>query len=201
MISVCIPTLNAPNNLLFPTGEMFEVIYSSVAGVGAARKDLMERSRGQLVIMIDDDITPSQQLIQQLTKLPVGYFAMAVVDGHVSTRVFAIHRCDYRKTDGFDETIKYVFEDGAFYSEALSRGLKFYAVTPTLFAHKNHVNRCGDYRWLKSWFEHSKMLVKYKHTCYPGLVGFFGLRSVLKQPQVFFVKFFGVIYWIIKGVN
>lgn len=201
MISVCIPTLNAPASLLFYACDDFEVVYSNVAGVGAARRDLVEKSKGSLIIMLDDDVTPSPELIHQLVNLPVGYFTMAVVDNHISTRVFAIHRADYNKTRGFDDSIKYVFEDGAFYNEALSKGLKFCAITPTLFTHKNHINRCGDNRWLKSWFEHSKMLVKYKHLCYPGLVGFFGLRSVVKQPHVFFVKFFGVIYWIIKGVN
>jgi len=199
MISICVPSLSGKASFNYGVG--YQVVTSSVIGVGAARRDLMEKSKGQLIIMMDDDVTPSQALIHRLVNLPVGYFAMALVDGHVSTRVFAIHRSDYNRTRGFDASIKYVFEDGAFYNEALSRGLKFYAVSPTLFAHKNHVNRCGDRRWLKSWFEHSKMLVKYNHTCYPGLVGFFGLRSAFREPQVFFVKFFGVIYWIIKGVN
>jgi hypothetical protein len=199
MISICTPTLKHSSSCV--GAGCFEYVYSNKFGVGAARKDLVERSGGNLIIMLDDDIIFSSKLLCFLSDIHFGEFAMAVVDGHVSTRVFAINRYDYDKTSGFDSSIKYVFEDGAFFIDAINHGLKFKVVPSNLFSHKEHVNRTGDKRKFASWWEHSRMLVKYKNYVYPGLIGFFGLRSILKQPHIFLVKTVGTIYWILRRKN
>ena len=201
MISICVPTLKSASNVVQRVGVL-EYVFSNKVGVGAARKDLVERSNGNFIIMLDDDIETSTELFKFLQGIRFGEFAMAVVNGHVSTRVFAINRVDYDLyTQGFDSSIKYVFEDGAFYVDAITHGLKFRAVPSNLFKHKNHANRTRDKRKFVSWWEHSRMLVKYKYHVYPGLIGFFGLRSVIKEPHVFLVKTVGTIYWIIRSVN
>jgi len=197
MISICTPSLKGSG--VTQTLGGLEFVSSNISGIGAARKDLVERSCGNLIIMLDEDIKTSLELFDFLRQINFGEFAMAYVDGHVSTRVFAIHRYDYNNTSGFDSSIKYVFEDGAFYVDAIKHGLKFRVVPPNLFSHKDHVNRTGDKRKFASWWEHSRMLVKYKNYVYPGLIGFFGLRSILKQPHIFLVKTVGTIYWILRS--
>jgi glycosyltransferase involved in cell wall biosynthesis len=195
LVSVCTPTINS--KLKEYHDDKTELLYSHKKGIGAAREDLMIRSQGDLIVMLDDDITVKVGLAEFLLSLKSGEFAMAKVGNHVSTRVFAIHRLDYHLTDGFDSSIKYVFEDGAFYVDAINKGLKFREVPADLYSHREHVNRTGDSRKFASWWEHSKMLVKYKHYVYPGIVGFFGLRSAIKQPHILLVKTVGVIYWVI----
>lgn len=202
LVSVCTPTLRKEKewHATF-NDDGIEQLYSGVFGVGAARRELCSRAKGEVIVMLDDDVVLNSGVFGFLCSTPRGCFVMAHVDGHVSTRVFAIHREDYLRTKGFDSEIRYVFEDGAFYVEAVKAGLKPLFLSANNYVHKPHVNRTGDCRRFKSWFEHGKMLVKYTHLVYPGLVGFFGFRSLLREPDVFLVKFFSVIYWLVRGVK
>jgi len=204
VVSVCVPSLKnnvSESDFTFYCPCPTEFLTSNLGGVGAARKHLASHCRGDLIVMFDDDVTVSPDLWSFILALPRGVFCMAIVDGHVSTRVFAIHREDYLHTKGFDAEIKFTFEDGSFFVEALKDGLHFKVVPKNLFKHKDHVNRTGDNRRFACWFEHTKMLVKYKHFVYPGIVGFFGFRSLIREPHVFFIKIVGTLYWLIRGVG
>jgi glycosyltransferase involved in cell wall biosynthesis len=200
VISICVPSLNGsmPNFGLPPCD--FEVLTCKLSGVGAARDWLVKFSRGSFIVMLDDDISVNSGFWDWILKTERGQFCMVKVGCHLSSRVCAFHVYDYVvNSEGFDASIKYVFEDGVFAQSLIRHGCKLRVVPNRLFQHKEHVNRTGDKRLIPSWIEHSKMFVRYGNGVYPGLVGFFGLRSLLKEPHVFFVKVFGVMYWILKG--
>lgn len=197
-VSVCTPTLQKKNG--FVVGDT-EFLYSSLSGVGAARRDLCSRASGEVLVMLDDDIFISEAIFSELVNVSEGTFIVARVGKHFSTRVFSIRKSDYDKTPGFNAAIRFVFEDGDFVVNATKCGLKCKVISENKFIHLPHRNRTGDKRKYLSWFEHGKMLVKYTQAVYPGIVGFFGFRSLLREPDVFCVKFFSVIYHLMRGVK
>jgi len=197
-VSVCTPSLQKRRE--FAVGQV-EFLYSNVAGVGAARRDLCSRAVGEVLVMLDDDIFISEALFSELVNVAEGTFIVARVGKHFSSRVFAIKKSDYNKTPGFNPEIRFVFEDGDFVVNAVKCGLKCRVVPENRFIHLPHRNRTSDKRKYLSWFEHGKMLVKYTQAVYPGIVGFFGFRSLLREPDVFCVKFFSVIYHLMRGIK
>lgn len=200
MISICVPSLTGKVPCFGVPPCDYEVLTCSLRGVGAAREWLVRFSQGCFIVMLDDDISVNSGFWDWIMKTERGQFCMAKVGCHLSSRVCAFYVYDYIvNSDGFDASIKYVFEDGVFARSLIRHGCQLRVVPNRLFQHREHVNRTGDNRLVQSWMEHSKMFVRYGEVVYPGFVGFFGVRSLLREPHVFFLKVFSVLYYVLKG--
>lgn len=200
MISIIIPTaktdvLTAKSLVSCPVP--YELIISKVAGVGAARAAGVSAAKNDLIVMFDDDLIIKPSLWQLVLSLKRGQFILAHVGEHLSTRVFAIHRCDYDLVGGFDSKIKYIFEDGDFYLRALKNGLKCKVISTAFYFHPYHTPRTVN-RWLlvRLAWEYSRLYVKYKRDLHNYPTDFF-IRPLDYKVFLFHfpVKIFGIIYW------
>lgn len=181
----------------------YQLIVARDEGLGYARHLGFQRSNGDLIVMFDDDLILDGKIWRYILRLEKGSFIMGVNYGNISTRVFAIHRCDYTRVGGFDCKLRYCFEDGDFYIRALRAGLTCKFLPSKLYAHIPHRHRTAD-RWLLvrlSW-EYSHVLVKYKRYVFKNMFEFFLRPFDYKVFAWSFVtRVTGTLYWLLNGAG
>ena len=135
-ISILIPTRNLEIQTPLISFIPHEILISTISGITKARVNLVERSSGELLIMIDDDVTVADHLWIDATHLQRGSFMMSVGRNHPITRFLVIHKDDYLKVGGFDLAFQNG-EDYDFYLRAIKIGLKPILLDKEIY-HKDH---------------------------------------------------------------
>ncbi len=178
------------------------VVVSREVGLSRARNFGVKQAVYPLVVMVDDDVTLSAEGWRWLVDLRRGEFALAKVGEHLSSRVFAVWREDFWRVGGFDEELKYVFEDGDFAIRAERAGLKLKIMPINFFIHHEH-RRGFRFRNLAALdFEYTKILVKYKRQVFSNLFEFFWRPFDWRiKFQDFSFKVIFMVYWIIRGTD
>jgi len=136
-ISILIPTRNPEIQTPLIPFIPHEILISTILGVTEARRSLVEKSSGELLIMIDDDVTVPDHLWIDALHLQKGSFMMSMGRNHPITRFLAIHKKDYLKVGGFDLTFQNG-EDYDFYLRAIKIGLKSIILDREVIHHKEH---------------------------------------------------------------
>jgi GT2 family glycosyltransferase len=178
-----------------------EVILSSEIGLSKARNSGVRKSIYPFVVMVDDDVTLLPEGWAWLMSLRHGEFALAKVGNHLSSRTFAIWRDDFWYIGGFDESFKYVFEDGDFAIRAKKAGLHLKIMPSSFFVHHEH-KRGFRFRNLAALdFEYTRVLVKYKREVFSNLFEFFWrpFDWRIKFQDLIFKTVF-MVYWIIRDI-
>jgi len=193
-----------------------EVIIEKSRGLGFARDLGAQKSKGDLIVMFDDDLKLNPKIWDFILNLKGGEFALATKYHRVSSQVFAVHISDYAAVGGFDPEIRYVFEDGDFYLRALRMGLTCKIIPTKYYAHIPHrLREQNRFLGIKYNWEFTKFIVKYKRECIQSPVGqkpenlithdFFNyfIRPFDYRITPFQVvtKIIGLIYWVLHGVD
>lgn len=191
---------------VFPKGVC--IVKSSGEGLGAARdavaKHLVWRDI-DLMVQLDDDLHIHPQLWEIISKIPRGYFMMHVIGEHVSSRVFAMYLQDYYLAGGFNPEVRYIFEDGLLYLNAVNKGLKPIVAPKHLFRHIDHPLRDNSDRWL--WFnrEYSRIYAAYPRSVYRNPIRFFqvpvrrGKRGLIYGARTSLTRLIYVAYYLTLG--
>jgi GT2 family glycosyltransferase len=204
-VSLIIPSqklvpVAASNGLICPV--KCEVIISDEIGLSKARNSGAKKATYPLIVMVDDDVTLMPEGWQWLITLQHGEFALAKVGNHLSSRTFAVWRDDFWRIGGFDESFKYVFEDGDFAIRAKKAGLRLKIMPGNFFVHHDH-KRGFRFRNLAALdFEYTRVLVKYKREVFSNLFEFFWRPfdwRIKFQDLVFKTVF--MVYWIIRDIT
>lgn len=204
-LSIIIPTAK-PNCLtlkgLGALDDMHEIILVKAKGLAQARNQGARTARGELIVMFDDDLQLKEGFWKFLKTIEHGQFFMAKVYDNISTRVFAIYAEDFWRVGGFDESIKYIFEDGDFMIRALKTGMKLRIVPDKFFHHIPHLPRQRN-KWLLcllTW-EYVRLLLKHKRlVARKGFIRFFLEPFDYRVfPFHFVTKLFAVPYWLLRG--
>ena len=152
-----------------------------------------------MLVLLDDDLDVSPKLWAWLSSLKSNEFAMCNVKGHLSTRVFAIHAYAFERIR-FDDSIKYIFEDGDFALRVQSWGCRLRIVPSTLYSHIEHKRKRYRNIAALNW-EYCRMLVKYKRHVYRNLFEFFW------RPFDYRIKFQDLVtkipftfFWILRSL-
>lgn len=195
-------TLHSLNGL--PDGS--QVTVSTKKGLSYARNFGASCCHNPLMVQFDDDLEVKPEFWSWIKNLQVGEFAMATVDGvNPATRVFAVYLSDFFKVGGFNNSLKYIYEDWEFFRAAVKHGLRFKMVPQRLYKHIDHPNRNEGRNKFKIHWESARIWAKYP--LYSG--DFFGRKKPLFNAvnffikpirgldfRVFLVRFVGALYWM-----
>lgn len=182
-VSLLVPTNKReyqPPQTPFP---IHEALTSDKRGVVAARIDLVNRSTGEVILMVDDDIEVRDPVVWKLVEyLQPGSLIMAVGRNHPTTRFFAIHRADYQRIGGFDPTLNNG-EDLDFYLRAIKMDMIYTIIPRNLIRHDEHPRKLN----LHVHWDAGKLRAKH-----PEIIS---LKWFLKlNPIVFLVQIVSLIY-------
>jgi glycosyltransferase involved in cell wall biosynthesis len=203
-LSIVIPTVKARAMVEDSLGSCpvpCEVIVRRDSGIAFARNQGARAATLGLMVQLDDDLTLKPEIWSFIRSVKPGEFAMCYVTRHVATRVFIIHLDDFWQLGGFDEAIRYVWEDGEFYMRAVKAGLRFRLVPPNLYVHRDHtsVRMSSRLKAFKTGWEWCKFFARYNRWVEPNMFSFF-LEPVRKRhyrDAVF--KFVCTFYWLTVG--
>jgi glycosyltransferase involved in cell wall biosynthesis len=147
-ISIIVPTLKdepLTAKSLFHCPVPYQLILSKKRGLGYARNYGARQAKYDLLVFLDDDLTLKPEIWEQLLNTRKGEFKMAKWPKPV-TRAMVIHREDFWRVGGFDESIKAMGEDLVFYIEAIQHGLNFSEIPIGLMIHEDHEPRWHNKR-------------------------------------------------------
>lgn len=179
-------------------------------GFGTARNTGALGLDNNLVVQLNDDLVLSPMLWQFAMTINDGEFAFQVVtnnkgEGQPCSRVFIIHKKDYWRVGGCDNSLKYFFEDGDFYDRAIAAGLKFKAAPDSLAVHIPHVHAFYNppmAKLARIESEVCRVFVKHKRKVTSDFVGFFvPFRDYRVVLQHFILRVLFMVYWIIRDVD
>jgi len=179
----------------------YPVVLSDDLGVGYARNivgNALCNCGCEILVLLDDDLNVMGELWSWLRSLKQDEFAMVDVNGHLSTRVFAAHKHLFQEV-GFDNSLRYVFEDGDFAIRAQKLGYHLCLVPPSLFSHKNHPRNRYKNLVALNW-EYCRMFVKYKRHVFNNLFEFFWRPFDYRiKLQDLATKIPFTLYWILRS--
>jgi len=143
-ISIIIPTAKnviLTKNSLSTCPVEYQLIVSTKLGLGHARNWGAKQAVNDLLLFLDDDLTLKKELWACVLNTHIGEFKMILNGYFPITRVMVIHKQDFWRVKGFDESYCYTSEDRDFYVRAIKNGLQFKPVPSDLIVHKPHVKR------------------------------------------------------------
>jgi hypothetical protein len=117
-----------------------KIVFCRAKGFANARNKAI--SKEGLNVQLNDDLVLSPGLWQFTSTVKRGEFAFQLAHEETGdrpcSRVFIIHQEDFSYVGGFNEKLKYFFEDGDFYYRALAKGLKFRVIPDDVALHISH---------------------------------------------------------------
>jgi len=134
MISIIIPSIRENIRTLSSLRHYqvpHQLIITRELGLGYARDFGVMLAEYELVVFLDDDIDLKPNVWRHILTTEQGEFKMTHVGLAPCSRVFVIHKKDFWKVGGFDQTLSVTSEDTDFYFRAIDYGLKFTPI-PTL---------------------------------------------------------------------
>ena len=200
LVSIVIPSIKKNvltlKNLDCPFPH--EVIVIKEHGLGKGRNEGFRRTKGDLVVLVDDDLIIDPKIWKYILNLRNKEFAMLDTGNFPITRVFAIYKKDFWLVGGFDESLRYSSEDREFYSRAVLKGLKFKPIPLSLVAHIKHKKRSANiHSGLKVCKDNVNFILKYL-IYFPKLVFKQDFLNRIRsfQFRTLILQFF-YFYWII----
>lgn len=203
MVGIVIPSLKwcvkTVSSITCPVP--YSLVVARSEGVAHARNEGAKQVSDRLLVMFDDDLVLEPEIWNFLLGLQRREFAMCLVTGHISTRVFACWTETFWSLKGFDESIRYVWEDGDFYRRAIQAGLNFRLVPPNLYRHEEHISvrMVNKVRAFKTGWEWSKHFARYNRWVEPNMLDFFVDPIRKKHPRDVIFKFGSLLYWLTIG--
>lgn len=110
-------------------------------GIAQARNEGAAKAETEILLFLDDDITPPATLQAHIDNLQPGELIIAQ-ERFPSTRVMAIHKSDFWRLGGFDTRLEHVAEDRDFWLKAIDSGFKIKKIPICKVRHFAHPRRC-----------------------------------------------------------
>ena len=201
-ISIIIPTVKNEVLTLKSIGECpvpHEIILTRKLGLGYARNWGAKQAKHDLLTFLDDDLILKPSIWKEILNVKKGEFAMTFLSGFPCTRVMVIHKSDFRKIGGFDDSILYTGEDRDFYVRAIMNKLKWILIPIELTIHKQHLERRRNIHIaIRATRENMTFLVKYGRK-FPKVFRVDFLDRLLKgQVRTLLLELILLPYCIIK---
>lgn len=148
-ISILIPSNKKTINFPSVPYPVLELLTSDVKGITRSRLDLIKRAKGDIIVMMDDDVKLNPIIWLGVKNLKRGQFIISGHRGRGATFWFlAIHRDDYENV-GISSEFNYN-ADYDFYFRALRRGLIPLFADRTLVNHIPHKRKDDIFREIES---------------------------------------------------
>jgi glycosyltransferase involved in cell wall biosynthesis len=126
----------------------YELIVDRSQGISCARNNGARKAKNDLIVFVDDDVRLDPKVWRYALATRAGEMALPLIDfygrehgPYANSRFIAVHKADFWRLGGFDESLRIVGEDRDFYYRALKAGLKIRPIPFSLIRHIPHPTR------------------------------------------------------------
>ena len=164
-ISVVIPSVKKRVFTLEFNAELerFNVkVVRGVKGLAKAFNECYRAADSEVIVLLADDIIIDSEVYNYFSQVKKGEFAMLDTGDFPINGVQVIHKDDFWRVGGFDESLKYSSEDREFFSRAVLSGLKFKPIPLRLVKHIKHETRSSNiYKAFRVVRDNMKFAMRY----------------------------------------